>query len=226
MVGGAEGPVARLWFAAMKGRTRYLLHALVGHQVLWLHRPQHALSCSGDIGCLTCDSVLWCRGYDPWALAATSPPADHWGRLAVAPRSRNTHETPGEAGTSVAAATLLEARLNQLLTLADRLPRGASENCVRRCVCAFIEADWADQHARALALLRSITQLQHERELGLRRLQQTGDVAVDRLLTSLRDEVVPMLAPRQPLMSAADEADDCRASRSFRIRGNAKASRW
>ena len=104
---------------------------------------------------------------------------------------------------SLAADSALEARFHHLLRLADRLPRGASEDYVRRCVCALMGADWADQNAQALALMRSIAQLQHERRLGLRRVQQTGAVALDRLLTSLRADVLPML----PLPAGAERAE-------------------
>jgi hypothetical protein len=194
-----DGLTARLWLGAIQGRARYVIHALVGHQVGWSHHAAEASSCTGDIVCITCDSVLWCRGMDPWFWIASSPPTDHWGTLNIVPALLRTGESEpaGDGATSRVARQALEARLNHLLALADRLPHGSSEDFVRRSVCALIEADQADQAVKVLTLMRSIRQLQDERRLGLRRAQQRGAAAVDRVLASLRDEVVPML-PQLP----------------------------
>jgi hypothetical protein len=89
----------------------------------------------------------------------------------------------------------LEARFNHLLTLANRLPAGASEDCVRRCVCEVMEADRAGRNTKVQSLLTSIARLQHERQRGLRRAQQTGATAIERLLTALCDAAAPLLPP-------------------------------
>ncbi len=81
-----------------------------------------------------------------------------------------------------------------MLRLAERLPSGASEDDVRRSVCELIEADAGPEQADKVAgLLNSIVQLKKERELGLRRAQQAGAPAIDRLLEALRQEVPPIL---------------------------------
>ena len=81
----------------------------------------------------------------------------------------------------------LEARLNDLLTLAGRLPAGAAEDSVRRLVCEVIEAEGANRRITVQALITSIVRLQRERELGSKRAQQHGPAAVDRLLTTLSE---------------------------------------
>lgn len=72
----------------------------------------------------------------------------------------------------------LEARLNHLLTLAGRLPQGASEDYVRRCVCEVIEAENKNQSA-----------------------------AIKRLRTALRHMVTPILPPFA-LAAAALQGND------------------
>ena len=91
--------------------------------------------------------------------------------------------------------TALLQRLSHLLTLADRLPAGSSEDHVRRCVCEVIEAEAPELQRKVGVLLRSIQRLQHERQHGLRRTQQAGAPAIDRLLGALYDGVMPMLEP-------------------------------
>lgn len=63
----------------------------------------------------------------------------------------------------------LEARLNRLLALAGRLPPGASEDHVRRCVCEVIEAEGPNRPFSVRTLITSIARLQQENRRGLRR---------------------------------------------------------
>lgn len=181
----------RLWRAALAARVTGLLHWISGHTVAWSTASGDLPRCSGDIVCRSCRQVLWCRAYDPWrvgALEGGPPPNDHWG-------GTHPEAAPGVV-TGQHEAALVDA-FTHVLTLAERLPSGASEDHVRRSVCELIEADsGAARHAKVDRLLNSISQLQQARTSGRRRVAQAGSAPIERLLEALRRDVLPIL--RQP----------------------------
>jgi hypothetical protein len=73
-----------------------------------------------------------------------------------------------------------------LLALAERLPHGDAEDYVRRCVCELVDGDHGSHSTRVLTLRRSLVYLEHERRHGLRRTQQRGAPAIDRVMAALR----------------------------------------
>ena len=111
----------------------------------------------------------------------------------------------------------LEARLNHLLTLASRLPAGTSEDSVRRRVCELIEAENPTRSLKVLNLMTSIAELQHARDLGLRRTQQSGVLAIDRLLTVLCE-----VATRTAQTPASTDAFDQGSWERWKARGRAE----
>jgi hypothetical protein len=196
------------WQRAVHGRVLFLLHAMRGHDVTWRTPPNDLPLCAADIACRTCDAVVWCRELDPWRPAS---------RLRQTERARAITVTPGVPPGEGGDPTLrdqrvahdptlgmspAQERLSRLLTLAGRLPAGTSEDHVRRCVCEVIEAEAPEFPERVGALLQSIVRLQHERRHGLRRAQQAGAPAIERLLTALYDDVVPMVG-----LTNADKLD-------------------
>ena len=123
------------------------------------------------------------RGLEPFARPETARPAPD--AIVV-----NAMHHSADASTPV-----LAEHFASLHVLARRLPVGDNEDDVRRCIAALIAADRSSQWHAATIVMRGLVRLQHERQHGLRRAYRHRALAVEQLLASLCETVVPLLQP-------------------------------
>lgn len=109
-------------------------------------------------------------------------------RLARAARRLLTRSEPHPVSEHehVARHTSLFEGLNQLLKVADRLPRGGSGGDVRRSVCEMIEAtSGVERRDTRRRLLRVIDAVKQRRARGRSRDGDAGATEVEQLLDAL-----------------------------------------
>jgi hypothetical protein len=154
------------WIAPVNGRWEYVTHAVAGHAVAWTRSTVDG-SCPGDIVCDDCGQVLWCRAYDPWRAQFANRVADHWGAARPRPEPRP-----------------LLTVLNQVLRLADRCPRHAAGDRVRRMACELIEARTTrERHSLRRRILATLARLDRSRVTPEER------ATVQQLIDIMRDEL-------------------------------------
>ena len=51
------------WYRPFAARLEGLWHKVKGHKVKWKAYPDK--DCNGDIICVTCNKIIWCRWHDP-----------------------------------------------------------------------------------------------------------------------------------------------------------------